>query len=122
MIKIVQKITIILFTVFGISLTYFHVNASDFSESAEMSVTDSTGNKKLQVMILPIIFSSPDIRLALGVLPQVVFRSSTSDNPSSIRMDAYYTLNKQYHLLLRECPERVFKCSIYRQESNCNAG
>lgn len=52
-------------------------------------------------MVLPIIFSSPDTRLAFGVLPQLVFRTSSSSNPSSIRLDSYYTQNRQYHILLR---------------------
>ena len=52
-------------------------------------------------MVLPIIFSSPDTRLAFGVLPQIVFRTSSSSNPSSIRLDSYYTQNRQYHILLR---------------------
>ena len=99
--KLVQNIIITLFTVFGFGLTSINVNGSGIPEITEKSVIDSTGNNKLQVLLLPIIFSSPDTRLAVGVLPQIVFRSSSSNNPSSIRMDAYYTLNKQYHLLLR---------------------
>jgi hypothetical protein len=81
--KLVQNITIILFTVFGFGLTSINVNGSGIPEITEKSVIDSTGNKKLQVLLLPIIFSSPDTRLAVGVLPQIVFRSSSSNNPSS---------------------------------------
>jgi len=63
--------------------------------------TDSLKQKNARFMLLPILFSSPDTRLAVGILPQIVFRTPGSDNPSSIRMDAYYTQEKQYHLLLR---------------------
>lgn len=65
--------------------------------------TDSTKSirDRQNLALLPIIFSSPDTRLAFGVLPQILFRTSSSSNLSSIRMDAYYTLNKQYHILVR---------------------
>lgn len=68
---------------------------------ADSSAIDTSRQSGAQLMLLPIIFSSPDTRLAAGVLPQLVFRTSSSSNPSSIRIDAYYTQNRQYHLLLR---------------------
>jgi len=68
---------------------------------ADSSETETLKQQRLQFLLLPIVFSSPDTRLAFGVLPQLVFRTQTSSNPSSIRMDAYYTLNRQYHILLR---------------------
>lgn len=61
---------------------------------------DSLPQKNVRFMVLPIVFSSPDTRLAGGVLPQVIFRTSSTVKPSSIRMDAYYTLNRQYHVRL----------------------
>ncbi|MDX1586298.1 MAG: hypothetical protein R3222_06120, partial [Balneolaceae bacterium] len=65
------------------------------------SVTsDSSAQGNVRFMVLPILFSSPDTRLAGGVLPQVIFRTRSTDKPSSIRMDAYYTLNSQYHVRL----------------------
>ncbi|NGP75757.1 BamA/TamA family outer membrane protein [Balneolaceae bacterium YR4-1] len=75
-------------------------------ESSDTSLPDSTQSDSLQkknvrLMVLPIVFSSPDTRLAGGVLPQVIFRTSSTEKPSSVRMDAYYTLNRQYHILLR---------------------
>lgn len=68
---------------------------------ADSTEADTVGQQKLNFILLPIVFSSPDTRLAFGVLPNLVFRTRTSSNPSSIRMDAYYTLNRQYHILLR---------------------
>lgn len=62
---------------------------------------DSAVDRSPRLLLLPIVFSSPDTRLGLGVLPQIIFRSAGSGNPSSLRLDSYYTLNKQYHILLR---------------------
>lgn len=62
---------------------------------------DTVHRVSTDIMLLPIIFSSPDTRLAFGVLPQLVFRTHDSDYPSTLRLDSYYTLNKQYHILLR---------------------
>lgn len=73
----------------------------DSSSVYEVAEADSTRQKPVQFMLLPIIFKSPDTGLAFGVLPQAVFRTSSSGNPSSIRMDSYYTQKKQYHMLLR---------------------
>jgi outer membrane protein assembly factor BamA len=70
-------------------------------EISETVLPDSTKDKHLKWILLPIVFKSPDTGLAFGVLPQVVFRTGSSGNPSSIRMDSYYTQNRQYHLLLR---------------------
>ena len=75
--------------------------SSGASAQPDSTELDSSGNRRASFMLLPIIFSSPDTRLGLGVLPQVVFRTSTSSNPSTVRMDTYYTLNRQYHVLLR---------------------
>lgn len=62
---------------------------------------DSLRPKETNFLLLPIIFSSPDTRLAFGVLPQIVFRTPDSNNPSTLRLDSYYTQNKQYHILLQ---------------------
>lgn len=62
---------------------------------------DSISFKRFSILLLPIIFRSPDTGFAGGVLPQVIFRNSPHSNPSSIRLDAYYTQKKQYTILLR---------------------
>jgi outer membrane protein assembly factor BamA len=49
-----------------------------------------------QLMLLPIIFSSPDTRWSGGVLPQVVFHLPGAGRPSSARIDAFYTQNEQF--------------------------
>lgn len=86
--------------IFLILTILFFVNINIDGE-IDTTLVDSIKHKQTQFLLLPIIFSSPDTRLAFGVLPQVVFRNSPSSNPSSIRMDAYYTQNRQYHILLR---------------------
>jgi len=78
--------------------TIDYANSPALYESAD---TISTRQKPVQIMLLPIIFKSPDTGWAFGALPQLVYRTSSSGNPSSIRMDSYYTQKKQYHILLR---------------------
>lgn len=73
------------------------VNESFFAQTE----TDSLRQKPVNFIVLPIIFKSPDTGWAFGALPQVVFRSGDSRHPSSVRVDAYYTEQKQYHFLLR---------------------
>jgi hypothetical protein len=63
-------------------------------------VPDSSDRARGRLALLPIIFSSPDTRFAFGVLPQYIFRLAPDSRPSSLRADAYYTLNKQYSVQL----------------------
>ena len=63
--------------------------------------SDTLSSRKTEWMVLPILFKSPDTGWAAGVLPQVVYRHRNSSNPSFLRLDAYYTQKKQYHLVLR---------------------
>jgi outer membrane protein assembly factor BamA len=62
---------------------------------------DTTSFRRVSLLLLPIIFRSPDTGFAGGILPQVIFRNTPHGNPSSIRLDAYYTQKKQYTILLR---------------------
>jgi outer membrane protein assembly factor BamA len=71
------------------------------SQKHSSFISDSTDHKKVSWLVLPIIFKSPDTGIALGILPQVVFRTNSANNPSNIRLDTYYTQQNQYHLLLR---------------------
>jgi len=54
-----------------------------------------------RLALLPIIFSSPDTRLALGVLPQYIFYTAQETRPSNVRADVYYTFNRQFNVLVR---------------------
>ena len=74
------------------------VNGKDIHQQ---SISDSTDQDGLRLMILPIVFRSPDTGFAFGVLPQLIFRTATASNPSTLRMDAYYTQNGQYHIQAR---------------------
>ena len=56
---------------------------------------------KNRLVLLPIIFSSPDTRYAFGVLPQYLFYVTPDSRPSRIRMDAFYTQEKQFNVTLR---------------------
>lgn len=55
----------------------------------------------LRLALLPIVFSSPDTRLALGVLPQLIFLTAPGTRPSNLRADVYYTFNNQFNVLLQ---------------------
>lgn len=54
-----------------------------------------------KLALLPIIFSSPDTRLALGVLPQYIFHTAPGTRPSNLRADVYYTFNRQFNVLVK---------------------
>lgn len=70
-------------------------------DSFHATVQDTAGQSKLRLMLLPILFRSPDTGFAGGVLQQLIFRSAGASNPSTLRLDAYYTQENQYHILLR---------------------
>jgi len=67
----------------------------------QSSLSDSTEQDGPRLMVLPIVFRSPDTGFAFGVLPQLIFRTATASNPSTLRVDAYYTQNGQYHVQTR---------------------
>jgi len=92
--------TILLYSIM-LALTVSAVQSIAPPSDSTRTVKESVEAPPVRLMVLPILFSSPDTRLGFGVLPQLVFRTSGSSNPSSIRLDSYYTLNKQYHILLR---------------------
>ena len=48
--------------------------------------------------VLPILFSSPDTGFGFGVLPQYVFRPDTATRPSNMRLDVYYTQERQFNV------------------------
>lgn len=93
--------TIIICIVFApIPATGFE--ASIVKESiVSQTETDSLRRKPVNFLVLPIIFKSPDTGWAFGALPQAVYRTGSSQHPSSVRVDAYYTQKNQYHFLLR---------------------
>jgi outer membrane protein assembly factor BamA len=71
------------------------------TDSLHISASDTTDQSSARLMLLPILFRSPDTGFALGVLPQLIFHSGSSTNPSTLRLDSYYTQENQYHILLR---------------------
>lgn len=68
---------------------------------ADSANHENIQNRHVRLLLLPIIFRSPDTGFAAGILPQIIFRGPDSENPSSIRLDAYYTQKNQYTVLLR---------------------
>jgi outer membrane protein assembly factor BamA len=82
------------------------LNLSEFVparvDTADTAVIDSTHQSLgARFIVLPIVFSSPDTRWAGGVLPQVVFETGQGGRSSTIRMDAFYTQNRQFTIRLR---------------------
>jgi len=53
-----------------------------------------------KLLILPIIFYSPETELAFGIYPSYLFRVGPLCRPSSVSMPAYYTTNKQFAVYL----------------------
>jgi outer membrane protein assembly factor BamA len=70
-------------------------------ESIRSSQPDTTKPNDIRLMLLPIVFRSPDTGFAGGILPQLIFQKNEEYSPSTLRLDAYYTQNSQYHILLR---------------------
>lgn len=62
---------------------------------------DAATRPRPRLALLPIVFSSPDTRLALGVLPQYIFHTAAGTRPSNLRADIYYTRNRQFNVLLQ---------------------
>ncbi len=71
-----------------------------FARQASPSDTTLEAAHRSRLALLPIVFSSPDTRLALGVLPQYIFYTAPGTRPSNLRADIYYTRNKQFNVLL----------------------
>ena len=73
---------------------------------------DSLSTPRARWSLLPILFSSPDTRFAFGVLPQYFFYLAPDTRPSNLRLDAYYTLNKQYSIQFK--PQLWLPGNTYR--------
>lgn len=72
------------------------------ADTATTAHADSiVSSRPPRIMVLPILFSSPDTRWAVGVLPQVVFELGEDARSSSVRMDAFYTQNRQFTVRVR---------------------
>lgn len=91
----------VLLTILIFICGFISVNAGVLHQAFEPQVIDSTDQNNIRLMLLPILFRSPDTGFAVGVLPQVIFLSTETSNPSTLRMDTYYTQKNQYHFLLR---------------------
>lgn len=71
------------------------------SASEDSTSVDTLAFEKSRLSILPIIFYSPQTKLAAGVLPTYIYRSSAESRPSSVTFPAYYTLNKQISISIK---------------------
>lgn len=58
------------------------------------------GSSRLRFAVIPIIFSSPDTRIGIGAVPNVVFHTSEEARSSNSRLEATYTQNHQFNLRL----------------------
>jgi outer membrane protein assembly factor BamA len=70
-------------------------------EPADLDRDTLRTSNRARVVVLPIVFSSPDTRWAGGVLPQVIFHLPRTARPSTARLDAFYTQNGQFSIRLR---------------------
>lgn len=99
-----------------IVLTFLFISlgsaSSSFSASDDSTSVDTLAFEKGSLSILPIIFYSPQTKLAAGVLPTYIFRSSPESRPSSVTSPAYYTINEQISISI--LPEIYYKNGAYR--------
>ena len=86
--------------------------SSSFSASEDTTSVDTLAFEKRSLSILPIIFYSPQTKLAAGVLPTYIYRSSAESRPSSVTLPAYYTLNKQISISIE--PQVYYRDGLYR--------
>lgn len=79
------------------------VQASLSSTASAQAGTSAVaeGTPRTRLVLLPIVFSSPDTRLALGVLPQLLFQTGPETRLSNLRADIYYTFNRQFNVVLK---------------------
>lgn len=86
--------------------------SKSLSEPDDSTSVDTPMFKKSSLSILPIIFYSPQTKLAAGILPTYIFRSSPENRPTSVTFPAYYTVNDQISISL--LPEVYYKNGLYR--------
>ena len=67
---------------------------------AQTADSTPSGVGSLKVAAVPIFFSSPDTRIAIGILPHVLFRTAEETRRSTVKLDAYATQNHQLNLRL----------------------
>ncbi len=86
--------------------------SKSLSASEDTISVDTPAFEKRSLSILPIIFYSPQTKLAAGVLPTYIYRSSAESRPSSVTFPAYYTLNKQISISIE--PQVYYRNGQYR--------
>ena len=57
---------------------------------------DTLHNEKNELIVLPVVFYSPETGLAVGIYPALLFRVAPGCRPSSISLPVYYTTKKQF--------------------------
>ncbi len=99
-----------------IVLTFLFISlggvSRSFSASEDSTSVDTLAFEKSSLSILPIVFYSPQTKLAAGVLPTYIYRSSAECRPSSITAPSYYTLNKQISISIE--PQVYYRNGLYR--------
>jgi hypothetical protein len=83
-----------------------------FGCTSLVSASDTPTFIKSSLSILPIIFYSPQTKLAAGILPTYIFRTSPESRPTSVTFPAYYTVNNQISISL--LPEVYYRNGLYR--------
>jgi hypothetical protein len=86
--------------------------SSTFSASDDSTSVDTLTFEKSSLSILPIVFYSPQTKLAAGVLPTYIYRSSAECRPSSVTFPAFYTTNKQISISIE--PQVYYRNGLYR--------
>ncbi len=90
------------------------ITSTSLGLGAEKEEKDKKKDKRINTVVLPIIFRMPETRWGLGGGGLLTYRAKDSPEnarPSSLYFQAYYTQNKQYGIELK--PEIYLKNEAY---------
>jgi len=85
-----------------------------FSGFTQSETKDTASSKKTKIIVLPVVYSTPETSLALGAGTSISFPLGDSESISSVQFGGVYTLRKQ---LLIYLPFNLFwKNDLYRSK------
>jgi len=97
---------------------FFFISILCVSGSEEEKAKDEKKSKDSSFFALPVIFYTPETKLALGVGGGYYFRTVKNDSSTKLsRLDGFliYTLRNQFRIAL--APDVYFKRNVYRLQS-----
>jgi outer membrane protein assembly factor BamA len=95
---------------------FFVISALFVLGSEEEKDKESKSSQDSSFFALPVIFYTPETKLALGAGGGYYFRTHVSSKPSRLDGFLMYTLRKQFRITL--APDVYFKNNVYRLQSS----